>query len=819
MRPSPVTRAARRASSIAARLCAATATAAVTLAAAGAASAATAPIGNQVRVTRDSAGIPHIVASNFKALGYGEGWAFAQDNLCTFANDVVTLEGQRSRYFGPGGTAVNYSAGVSSTNLQSDLFWRYVWATGIVQRELAPRSGLLPQVRALYEGWIAGYNRYLRSGRLRDPACRGRSWVRPITMADMLMRGVQIVTEASSQQFIAGIDAAAPPAAGAKLARAASAAGRPDIARLRNQFDTSLKAQGSNGIGLGSLDTRAHTGMVLANPHFPWRGTERFWMAQLDVPGVYDMEGGTLMGFPLIGIGFNRNIAWTHTVSTDGRFVIYQLKLVPGDPTSYYLNGHAVKMGRTRVTVREGGRLVRHTFYTTRWGVVTTVPAAGYQWTSSTAYALDDFTMASGVRAVDQYLQMGQATSVHKLFAVEAKWLAIPTFNTMAADDHGWAYYGDVGDTPAVTAAKLKACLPAGVPTIVYNVANVVTLDGSTSSCATVDFRGTPQRGILPASQLPHLFRRDYVENSNDSYWLANPSHPMTGYAPIIGRTGVPQDGRTRLGNQLIAARVKGADGLGPALFTIPTLQRMWEGDQSYLAQQVLKDLVADCEANPLQTASNGQSVNLMPACEALAGYDGTGKLNAHGGWLFDVWQSTDTDRAFYSVAFNPAQPLTTPAGLNTGPNATPLKWLADAVLNLQAHHVALNASFGQVQYAPQSRRIPIPGCPGEGAGQGMGCFNAIYSPNGTAGTAGPVNGGPYGQVNDGSSLVMTTQLNPGGPVSEGILTYSQATDPTSPWYDNMTKLYSRGRWVKLPYTASALAADHPRPTVTLTAP
>jgi acyl-homoserine-lactone acylase len=81
--------------------------------------------------------------------------------------------------------------------------------------------------------------------------------------------------------------------------------------------------------------------MVLANPHFPWRGTERFWMAQLNVPGRYDVEGGTLMGFPLIGIGFNRDIAWTHTVSTDRRFVAYQLKLVRGDPTSYYrLSGH-----------------------------------------------------------------------------------------------------------------------------------------------------------------------------------------------------------------------------------------------------------------------------------------------------------------------------------------------------------------------------------------------------------------------------------------------------------------------------------------------
>ena len=816
MRANRVMGVGRRARVIAATACAA----AAVLTATAAASAAT-PRGMQVSVTRDSAGIPHIVASNFKALGYGEGWAFAQDNLCTFANDIVTLEGLRSKYFGANGTAVNYSAGVSSTNLQSDMFWRYVAATGIVKRELGSHGGLLPQVRQTYEGWVAGYNHYLKSGKLRDPACRGRKWVRPITMQDMLMRGVQIVTEASSQQFISGLDAAAPPAAGATAASSVRRLRSTHLnaRRLRSQFDSAAKAQGSNGIGLGALDTRARTGMVLANPHFPWRGTERFWMAQLDVPGVYDMEGGTLMGFPLVGIGFNRNIAWTHTVSTDDRFVLYQLKLVPGDPTSYYVDGHAVKMGKLTVAFHDGSQFVRHTFYTTRWGVMTDVPAAGYTWSASTAYALSDYTINAGVRAADQYFQMGQATSVHRLFAVEAKWLAIPTFNTIAADSHGWAYYGDVGDTPAVTSSKLRACLPAGLPTIVYNVANVVTLDGSASSCATVNFPGTPQKGILPGRDLPHMFRRDYVENSNDSYWLANPSHPMTGYAPVIGKTGVAQDGRTRLGNQLIAARVKGKDGLGPKLFTIPTLQRMWEGDESDLAQQVLKDLVAACKANPIQTASNGQTVNLMAACSALAGYNGTGKLNAHGGWLFDVWQTLDTDSAFYSVAFNPVQPLTTPTGLNTGPGATPLKWLADAVLNLQAHHVALNASFGQVQYAPQSRRIPIPGCPGEGAGQGMGCFNAIYSPTGASGTAGPVNGGPYGQVNDGSSLVMTTQLSPSGPVSEGILTYSQATNPKSPYYLNMTRMYSRGEWAKLPYTGAALAADHPAAAVTLTAP
>ncbi len=44
-------------------------------------------------ITRTEGGIPHIVGANFGDVGYGYGYAFAQDNLCTMANDYVTVEG------------------------------------------------------------------------------------------------------------------------------------------------------------------------------------------------------------------------------------------------------------------------------------------------------------------------------------------------------------------------------------------------------------------------------------------------------------------------------------------------------------------------------------------------------------------------------------------------------------------------------------------------------------------------------------------------------------------------------------------------------
>src|SRR5664279_6457600 len=138
-----------------------------------------------------------------------------------------------------------------------------------------------------------------------------------------------------------------------------------------------------------------------------------------------------------------------------------------------------------------------HTFYTTQWVRVLVVPQAGYSGNSTTAYSVDDSTMSDGTRAANQYLEMGQATSVQNLLNVESTYLAIPTFNTIASDDTGHALYGDVGNTPNVTLALVNSCTPPGAAALVYAAAGVVTLDGSRSTCAWGTDPGTPVPGIF----------------------------------------------------------------------------------------------------------------------------------------------------------------------------------------------------------------------------------------------------------------------------------------------------------------------------------
>ena len=137
----------------------------------------------------------------------------------------------------------------------------------------------------MVRGYAAGYNAYLRKRGVRnlpDPRCRGKAWVGPITALDLWRRYYQLGLLASSGVFIGDIVATQPP--GATAAARAAPRVTPDRAA---SFWRSLNDQpiGSNAVGLGSESTESGRGMLLANPHFPWIGGERFYQFQLTLPG------------------------------------------------------------------------------------------------------------------------------------------------------------------------------------------------------------------------------------------------------------------------------------------------------------------------------------------------------------------------------------------------------------------------------------------------------------------------------------------------------------------------------------------------------
>ena len=60
------------------------------------------PEAEQVTISYTAHGVPHIQARSYRALGYGVGYAQASENLCTLAEQLIKLKGEKSRYFGAG---------------------------------------------------------------------------------------------------------------------------------------------------------------------------------------------------------------------------------------------------------------------------------------------------------------------------------------------------------------------------------------------------------------------------------------------------------------------------------------------------------------------------------------------------------------------------------------------------------------------------------------------------------------------------------------------------------------------------------------------
>src|SRR3546814_11676529 len=103
-------------------------------------------------------------------------------------------------------------------------------------------------------------------------------------------------------------------------------------------------------------------------------------------------------------------MGWSHTVSTARRFTFYELKLVPGDPTSYLVDGQPRKMTSQVVNVDVRGadgrwRQESRTLWSSEHGPIVTVPPLG--WSDPTAYALRAVNEDAG-RTFDGSTELGQ---------------------------------------------------------------------------------------------------------------------------------------------------------------------------------------------------------------------------------------------------------------------------------------------------------------------------------------------------------------------------------------------------------------------------
>lgn len=751
-----------------------------------------------IRVTEH--GIPHIRAGSFGSLGFGSGYAAAGSSICTLADTLVTARGQRSRWFGPRAT-YDDQVTLLASNLQVDAFVTDLRNRRVVEKLLRSKAGPGRQARAMVAGYVAGINKWLRQrGRwgVTDPACRGARYLRPDTRPIDLWYGVYLANLlASAGVFVKEIVGAAPPSpddSGLPL-RAPTAASVDRDKLLAGLGRDPDRPFGSNATAIGGAASSTGKGMLLGNPHFPWRGRYRFTQQQLTIPGRYNVAGGSLIGSPVVNIGWNDNVAWSHTVSTAYRFTPYEYRLL-GSPTRYLTESGPRKLERrvvkVRVRTRSGGlRTVTEDLWRTRQGYVIDAPDLLMGWSPASVWAIRD---ANGeqLRTVDTFLQMGKATSVRDLLRRQDRAGGMPWVNTTAADRRGNVVYADHSVVPNVPNSMAQRCMtPVG--RVLFQLAGLPGLDGTLaeSSCAWRSDPGAQRRGIFGPANLPMTVRRDWVMNANDSYWTPNTKVRLEGFARIIGCERCERTMRTRMVARYVT------DRLARRKETPASLRRSEYANRMRAAEvaSVGGDLDEACDAT-------GETA----ACAVLARWDRRSDRDSVGTQIFTEFIQRAPAGQMWEVPFDPADPFNTPRNLAED-NPGVIDAMQAAIDALQARGVPFDAPWGRLQVAGDRGAPPIP--LGGGLGDLAGNANALAS-------YAPVqNAGRYRPVTYGSSHIQAVAFLPGGRVdARTILTYGQSENPRSPWSADQTRLFSRERWVRFAWTPAQIRRDLVRTSV-----
>ncbi|MBZ5712399.1 acylase [Nannocystis pusilla] len=757
-------------------------------------------------IRRTSYGVAHVQADDLGSVLFGQAYAFAQDHVCTLADQIVKVRAERAKYFGRGD---------GDAHLTSDFTYL---ALEVEQRAQRMWDATPADVKVAIEGYAAGYNQYLRDtppGEL--PAdCAGAPWVKEIEALDLVRYYVDLGLLGSSNQLASYIGTAQPP--GAPL----TMPGGP----LRGLGTLTSGGFGSNGWALGADKTTGGGGMVVANPHFPWTGELKLWESHLTVPGEVNIYGVGLMGVPGVLIGFNDAVAWTHTFSSGNRFTFYKLALDPSDPTAYLYDGTSRPMTKKtfEVEVADGGTVTR-TMYYSHYGPMLNVDPIG--WSTDIALTYRDANI-DNPRLIEQFLGMDRAKTLDEFKAVFQTVQGIPWVNTMAADKAGNAWYADASATPQLSdeaIAGWQAAIEDDFLTgLLYQQGGLVVLDGSDSTYEWVDSGDARAPGLVPFAGVPQLDRRDFVFNANDSYWLANPAAPLEGFSPLHGSERAPQSPRTRINAMLLQNDPRYAAAGDDGTFTLAEIQAAIQGNHSLTADLVLDDLLARCGAHPVVDV-DGSKVDLRTVCGILGAWDRRFNPDSVGAVLFREYLAAYSGGAvldrgsLFHVPFDPDDPIGTPHTLIApaeGQADGALVALGEAARHLAEAGVPLSAPLKQLQRAPRgSVEIGVHGgFAKEGIANVVGYDGGLNStllpkvprPPSIAGTAGLTERGYV--INYGSSFVMAVEFLPEGPRGEAFLTYSQSEDPRSPHFRDQTELFSRKEWRPLLFREADIAAD-----------
>ncbi|HIO41077.1 MAG TPA: acylase [Candidatus Marinimicrobia bacterium] len=357
-----------------------------------------------VNIYRDTWGVPHIFGEKDRDTAYGLAYAHAEDDFKTIQDILLSLRGKLATVYGKDGAPNDYL-------VQLLRIWEVV--------ESHYEYDLAKNVRSICESYADGLNHYA------------------VLHPNEVVRGLFPV---SGKDIVAGFVHRTPLMFGLdRVLEKLTSSEKPDFAFdyktvKSGPFDQALL--GSNVVAVAPSRSADGYTRIAINSHQPWTGPVAWYEAHLHSEEGWNMNGGLFPGSPVIFVGHNENIGWSHTVNSPDLIDVYELEIHPEDKNRYYIHGswEELEVREARITVKLWGPFKWTIKRETLWSVQGPVIRNPHG-----TYAVR-FSGYGEIRQVEQWFRMNKSRNLED-FGEAMSMLALPMFNTIYADKNGNLYY------------------------------------------------------------------------------------------------------------------------------------------------------------------------------------------------------------------------------------------------------------------------------------------------------------------------------------------------------------------------------------------
>jgi len=360
------------------------------------------PYKYNVRIMRDTWGVPHIFGESDPDVAFGLAYAHAEDDYQTIEGTLLAARGKLASVYGPKAAPNDYMVHLLR-----------VWDVVNARYE----SDLSPETKALCNAYADGLNYY--------------AYLHPRQVHAGLYpaRGIDVVAGfVHKVPLFFDLDKT--------LIEIFNAVALPDYTKQdstrKSAWFTDRSTLGSNTFGISPRRSARGETFFAINSHQPWEGPVAWYEIHLHSNEGWDMVGGTFPGAPTVLHGHNRNLGWAHTVNRPDLQDVYVLEINPDNPNQYRFDGQwrDLEIRQAPIEVKILGPIhwtFKKEVLWSVYGPVIRRPHATY----ALRYAA--FGM---VRQVEQWYRMNKAVSFDEWFdAMRIR--AIPCFNCGYADREG----------------------------------------------------------------------------------------------------------------------------------------------------------------------------------------------------------------------------------------------------------------------------------------------------------------------------------------------------------------------------------------------